>query len=438
MPVAPSGLEIVETRSKGPVRVIYAARQEPLGRPVQLVTLAPGVLSSSPRARALEYEAKVLAKLDHSNILRLYDLKRDGSQLWLVIEDVDGPQLRELISKKMSWQCAAAIGLDLARALSHAHHAGETHGKLRAASVQLKSTGQTKLSGFGELMPLEQDQAEALEPDRSGGLSPEGSVGQAVGPLSDLFSWGALLYEMLTTVQPFGDPLDTHYPARVRNEQARPLLSLHRELPPPLERLINQCLDKHPSERPSSAQAIVQELEKLIGSTTAPLVLTELQKLQLTAVTHHSKAAPPPLEVSPRRGSPRGKYVALLVAAAFVGGALLSGGLIKLRTASPSPSSPSQKTRDLPLEQSLLLRAVASPWAHVLVDGLHRETTPFARPIALSPGPHLVRFEHPHAPPEERSIDGQAGQALLLNVQMHVKRPLVLEVPGEISEEESP
>jgi len=79
-----------------------------------------------------------------------------------------------------------------------------------------------------------------------------------------------------------------------------------------------------------------------------------------------------------------------------------------------------------------------SPWAHVLVDGEHRETTPFARPIALTPGRHVIRLEHPHAPAEERVVQGAPGQSVLLNVQMHVKRPLQTTPVMEVDEEETP
>jgi hypothetical protein len=72
------------------------------------------------------------------------------------------------------------------------------------------------------------------------------------------------------------------------------------------------------------------------------------------------------------------------------------------------------------------------------VDGEHRKTTPFAHPIALSPGKHVVRLEHPNAPPEERVIDGRPGQGILLNVQLHVERPLTVSPEPETVEEETP
>src|SRR5690606_5238937 len=124
----------------------------------------------------------VLAKLDHPNIQRLIDLRQDDSQLWLVLEEVDGPPLAELAKKALSLQAVAAIGLDLARALVHVHTAGETHGQLHAGAVQLTKSGRTKLLGFGRNLAPQSDQVEVLEPRTEGGLSPEGTIGQGVGP----------------------------------------------------------------------------------------------------------------------------------------------------------------------------------------------------------------------------------------------------------------
>lgn len=424
------------------MRVTYSARQIPLGRPVQLVGLAPGVLSSSPLARGLEHEAEVLSQLDHPNIVRLYDLKRDDSKLWLVLEDVDGPRLDELVSKDLSWQAVAAIGLDLARALTHAHSVGQTHGHLSTQSVQFTRGGRTKLSGFGQKPRPQDDEVEALEPHSRGGLSPEGSIGQSVGPLSDLFAWGALMYELLTKIPPFGSPDDSHYAARVRNDRQKALLLLRPDLPAALDHLVNQCLEKLPAARPGHARALAEQLESLVGSATLPLVRGELARLgfgpadELEAESlpgtagQQGRPSRPPPQALIRFGIP--------IAAALLGACIALGALVLAEKREEQTEGVVPVRRDLPPEDALLLRVVATPWAHVLVDGEHLETTPFAQPLALTPGKHLVRLEHPNAAPEERIVEGRAGQAVLLNVQMHVERPLTLDAPREMPEENSP
>lgn len=407
---------------------------------MQLVGLAPGVLTSSPLARTLEHEAEVLAKLDHPNILRLFDLKHDNEHMWLVLEEVDGPHLGELAGHTLSWQAIAAIGLDLTRALLHAHQAGETHGQLHIGSVQLTRSGRTKLYGFGQRPRPDGDDVEALEPQTRGGLSPEASIGQTMGPLSDLFAWGSLMYELLAGQAPFGDPNDTNYAAKVRNHRPKPLLLLRPDLPSGLEHIIGRCLEKLPSERPAHAAEIAEALETLIGGATLPILRGELTRLGFSVSgADEGRAALPlsPREQHQFRGALRLYWMPLT--AALIGAAV-AGTLVyaAVRPRAKEPEELATQASSLPTEEALLLRVVVSPWAHVLVDGKHRETTPFAQPIQLEPGKHVVRLEHPNAPAEERVVEGTPGQAVLLNVQMHVERPLELNAPETPLEENSP
>ncbi len=436
MPTPPPGLQIYETRRAEPVRVLYGARQEQLGRSVLLVGLAPGVLPSSPLATMLKREASILAELDHPNIIVLYDFKCDPDELWLVLEDANGFTLGELRDKQLSWQAVCAIGLDLARALSHAHGASQIHGKLHPAVVTVTKSGRTKLAGFGRAPFAGDDQVEALEPTEVGGLSPEASVGQAIGPLSDVFSLGAILYEMATGTPPFGDPNDTQYPQRVRTTRQTPLLRLKGDFPNSFATLIEQCLKKSPSERPPSADLLASQFAGLIGGATVPILHDELVRLSLVSgETGRGERTVEPARAHASNG--RTQLIALVCGVLALG---LFAGLLwerALQVGSHSPTSSSAITPLVAPEQALLLRVVATPWAHVLVDGVPRETTPFARPIALAPGKHVVRLEHPHAPPEERIIEGKAGQVILLNVNLHLERPPLR--PPELSapEEES-
>lgn len=419
--------------------MVYGAEQVPLGRTVLLVGLAPGVLSSSPLARGLEHEAEVLSKLDHPNILKLYDLKRDQSQLWLVLEDVNGPKLSDLTSRNLSWQAAAAIALDLCRALAHAHAIDEVHGKLHSGAVQLTEGGRTKVFGFGQRPRPEDNQAEALEPHGCGGLSPEASIGQSIGPLSDLFAVGALLYELLTATPPFGDPSEAQYASRVRHDRPRPLLGARPDVPAALESLVSECLEKLPSKRPPSAQYLADRLEELIGSATLPILRHSLSELgYLDARSAEEQPRAPEFQHPPTGQNRVSPLVLGGVALAALLGALSTWALLSVSDEPDVLAVATPAKRDLPVEQAVLLRVVASPWAHVLVDGEHRKTTPFAEAIVLSPGKHTVRFEHPHAAPEERVINGRAGQGIFLNVQLHVERPLTPQPASQLLVEESP
>ncbi len=433
MPQAPPGIEILDTLKTDRSRVLYRARQVQLDRPVLLIGLAPGVLSSSPLSKRLEAEAQVLAELDHPNVLRLFDFVRTEEDFWLVLEEVDGPVLSELIGKEIPWQAVAATGLDLCRALTHAHRLGHHHGSLTAHVVQYSNKGRTKLSGFGRNVVSESDQVELLDTESRGGLSPETSIGQAHSPLSDLFALGALLYEMASDRPPFGSIDAIDYPKRVRNETPEPLVKVAPHLPHALTSLIEQMLEKLPANRPAHAAAVAEQLEGLIGGTTLPLIATALLDLGFNHV--EAPMVPVPLGTPYRPRSGIFRRNAGLVASILLGLTGLGVGISAFVHHQARDASSSPVSAVAPQDTAMHLRVVASPWAHVYVDGKKRETTPFAHPIDLPPGAHVVRLQHPNAPSEERTITGQEGQVVLLNVQMHVKVELPSSLPvGEVKE----
>jgi serine/threonine protein kinase len=109
------GCEIVSKRRSGPIADLYEAIQQPLGRPVLVKALSSSILPSSPFAATLEREARLLAELDHPNILHIYDFIRRDDRMWLVLEHVDGWTLEELLGRlgRFPPAAAAAVGREL-------------------------------------------------------------------------------------------------------------------------------------------------------------------------------------------------------------------------------------------------------------------------------------------------------------------------------------
>ena len=114
---------VVEHVASGPLTDVYHAVQEPLGRHVAIKALRSTIAPTSPFAAHLAREAELLAKLHHENILELYDFVRTDSAMWLVLDYVDGVSLAEVLAKaeRVSSAAARAIGVEIARALAHAH-----------------------------------------------------------------------------------------------------------------------------------------------------------------------------------------------------------------------------------------------------------------------------------------------------------------------------
>src|SRR5688572_20449635 len=117
------GCDVLEKVRSGPIVEQYRAVQNPLGRPVTIKALGPSILPSSPFAAALEREARLLAKLNHPNIVALHDFVQRGDRMWLVLESVEGVTLREVRAKapRISPASAVAIALAIAEGLAHAH-----------------------------------------------------------------------------------------------------------------------------------------------------------------------------------------------------------------------------------------------------------------------------------------------------------------------------
>ncbi len=414
-----SGLEILETIKEGPVWHEIRARQVPLGRQVRVLVLAHGVLPASPLASGLRRLAQTLGRLDHPAICRLLDFREDEATMALVVEDVLGTTLKDLCDRPLSLDACLALGLSLSRALSHAHGRGVTHGRLSTECVRFDAEGRVKVEGFGAY--LTPGEVEPVEPNQAGGLAPETTIGQNPSSMSDLFALGSILYEALCAKPPFGPPDAPGHASRVRNETPESLLRLRPDAPLALRQLVENCLSKLAAERPSDAAQVTASLQAQAGATVDQAIRKELAERGLTALPTKSSSAL--VETAPRR-----RYRPGLIEGTILGG--LVGAIIAYGASNwekRKASAPSEELSLATIERTdaMLLRVVATPWAHILVDGRHLQTTPFAEPIVLVPGRHVVRLEHPNAPAEERIVDGQPGQALLLDVRMAIQKPMI-------------
>jgi eukaryotic-like serine/threonine-protein kinase len=412
------------------------AEQVDLGRRVLIRSLRPGVLPSSPFASRVEREAKLLAELDHVNIVRLYDFRRQEDAMWLVLEDALETSLDVLVQARgpLVPFVAAAIALQLCRALAHAHGRGIVHRDVQPRNILLAGDGRVKLFGFSVASDDRLPTApELLEPTDFGSpqyMSPEQVLGEAPDPRSDLFSLGVVLYELLSGKRPFDAPDTRAVTQRIRHDAPAPLGREVRDLPRDLDRVVQRLLQKVPGDRPHDAEEVASVLGTVLadaGASPESLVRDQL-------------AGPGPARPGrPRRTASRRADPALVPGLLVAGVALVVGATaIELATSRREGSSARDGSRlELAPREVAHLRVVAEPWAHVFVDGEHVETTPFASPVPLRAGTHYVRLEHPDAPTERRTVHLAAGETVLLDVKMSVFRaaaavpPPPLPVTGE-------
>ncbi len=421
------GCEIVRKLSSGPVCDLYRAVQEPLGRTVLIKALGHNILPSSPFASTLEREARLLSALDHPGIVKVHDFVKRGDRMWLVLEHVDGVSLDELLAKakRLPESAAIAIALRLSEALAHAHEHSVVHRDLQPKNVLVSKRGEVKLLNFALAVDERMPTAPELLDGSTGYLgpvymSPEQILGEPADPRSDLFSLGVMLYELISGARPFEGPNDRSTSLRIRQNPPPPLTQGGVKVSGNVERLVARCLEKLPADRIGSASELAQGLHATLLDAWEGAPETAILAALATAGLGEVKqtSARKPQRELPPSSLPRVTLGFAIIALGILGS---SWGL--RRAFAPTEAN---RRAAAPLSvptDAAQLRVVAHPWAHVFVDGQQRETTPFARPILLTPGTHYVRLEHPAAPAERRTLSLAPGEAVLLDVNMKVTIP---------------
>ncbi|HEY4116928.1 MAG TPA: serine/threonine-protein kinase, partial [Byssovorax sp.] len=201
--------------------VTYRAEQPRLGRTVLVRALKPTVDESSPFAEELAREAAVLARLDHPGVVRLFEFVESKEASYLVLEDVNGAPLPALTHAiKLTADQAAAITLDVARALGHAHERGFVHRALRPSVVELREGGAARVVDFSHATtPRAESLPEPIEvgepPEHARGtvaaraaaaaafVAPEQILGEPLDARADVWSLGALFYTLAAGTPPF-------------------------------------------------------------------------------------------------------------------------------------------------------------------------------------------------------------------------------------------
>jgi serine/threonine protein kinase/Tol biopolymer transport system component len=330
--------EIVSLLGAGGMGVVYKARDTRLPRTVAIKLLPPAFSEHPDRLRRFEQEARAAAALNHPNILALYDVGTYEQSPYLVSELLDGDTLRKrLAGGPLPVRKAVDYAIQIARGMAAAHEKDIVHRDLKPDNIFITSDGHVKILDFGlaklveEAAPAEASQLltvpapEIHRPQTTPGMvmgtvgymSPEQVQGAPADPRSDIFAFGAILYEMLGGRRAFGGDTAIESMMAILKEDPAPLPASGRNIPPALERLVDRCLEKKAASRFQTASDLAFALETLSSSQIA------------------MESVPPPIAQTSRsrRWSP------ILVSVSSIGAAALSVLAVWIWTNRPASDS---------------------------------------------------------------------------------------------------
>jgi serine/threonine-protein kinase len=278
--------ELIEEIGRGGMGVVYKARQKGLDRMVAIKMILASHLASPEQVERFYAEARAAAQIQDPRVVSIHDVGQLRGQHYFAMEFVPGPSLADVVAQgPVPFEEAARLMLVVARTVGRLHQQGIVHRDLKPSNILLDDQGNPSVTDFGLAKMLSGDRPATHTGAIVGTpsyMAPEQAAGRSgvVGPLSDVYSLGAILYELLTGRPPFQEenPLDTLVQA-LESEPARPV-ALRADVPRALELICLRCLEKAPEARYASADALADDLERYLrGETVEARRLTVAQRL---------------------------------------------------------------------------------------------------------------------------------------------------------------
>ncbi|NIR50892.1 protein kinase [candidate division KSB1 bacterium] len=455
------GIQIFAEIYQGATTYVYKGYQSSLERFVLLKVLRPEFSEDQWLSQRFEEEAKLVGRIQHPNVVAIYDYGREDDVSFIAAEFVEGLTLHDLVERsQLPVELACFIVVEAAKGLQAAHNQAVLHQDIKPSNILISNTGQVKLTDFGmaSVQAASQDQGVQEVRGTLAYMSPEQILGDDLGTYSDIFSLGATFYEMLMGSPAFLGQEERDYLNAILNTNPVELLRRRRDLPAHVTRICQTMVAKDPSQRYQTCGALIEDLQSFqsgwqFSADSAQLVVY-LQKPESYAPL--TSPAPPEEDRvrSPKKLNPAariGLAVILMAGLAFTGWFYITNrseeltnkdsdlaneadsqsttqfqnleppheinGKLEPQVSSseknmsaesnepqddlsgPDVTRPqAQTTHETATDTSGYLQITCIPWAGVFINGDSLGTTPLKQPIRLPVGAHKLLLKNPQFP----------------------------------------
>ncbi|MGA7927177.1 MAG: protein kinase [Candidatus Sulfotelmatobacter sp.] len=295
--------EIQSSVGAGGMGEVYRARDTRLDRTVAIKILPAAVSSDPDRLLRFQHEAHILSTLNHPNVLAIFDVGEQNDVRYLVSEFLEGQSMREaLAAGALPRRKATEYALEIAKGLAAAHEKGVVHRDLKPDNIFITGDDRVKILDFGLAKQTATESAADESPTLTvaapttlgtvmgtvGYMSPEQVRGQTVDPRSDIFSFGAVLYEMISGKRAFSGESSVETMNAILKEDVAELSASAGHGSPGLDRIIRRCLEKKPERRFQSASDLAFAIEALSAtsgiSQAVPVTTAPSKKMRIESV----------------------------------------------------------------------------------------------------------------------------------------------------------